>query len=334
MVLKIRSGNAKYTTKYLKLWSLLCIGSGPIIALCQILRFINGTCLFVYYIRILLGLWQSVFMGNYQLSRIYYCFSRNQVHSNQGYPNYIFIIMFGIGLILLIGDIERTFKMIGLLKSCGLQQTLVFFQHKQYYSYQFWRSSYIWYIVFSILYFVWEFGALLLYVIKICGLRRSSKADPNARVIEHRILQNLYRVCILTLLYQIPILILTVFAYISAIPYAALAPIAGELPCVLLSSSMYLMMDHNDKAYNRFLCMIHWLKLHYLCCCYRHIITKQVMDNDTKENSHDNTTDDVTTRNNEGVNVTLTTNNEINDISADHGRVPLHINEEITETDS
>ena len=58
----------------------------------------------------------------------------------------------------------------------------------------------------------------------------------------------------------------------------------------------------------------------------------QVMDK--KENSHNNTTDDVTTRNDEGVNVTLTTNNGTNDISTDHGRISLNIHEEITKTDA
>ena len=59
-------------------------------------------------------------MGFYQLSRLYYCFSKNKIYSNKAYPNYLFIIMYIIGILLLfIGILSAWFGYI-IIGKCGI----------------------------------------------------------------------------------------------------------------------------------------------------------------------------------------------------------------------
>lgn len=39
---------------------------------------------------------QIAAMQCYQLSRIHYCFSRQQIHSNKGYPKWLFLLFFAV----------------------------------------------------------------------------------------------------------------------------------------------------------------------------------------------------------------------------------------------
>ena len=72
----IEIGDAKYTTKYLKLWSLLCIVIGLLSQLLSPIGYLPILCHGVFYVRYVLSPLQSILMGFYQLSRLYYCFSR------------------------------------------------------------------------------------------------------------------------------------------------------------------------------------------------------------------------------------------------------------------
>ena len=67
----IQKNNAKYTTKYLKLWGLLCILCGTLSQLFRTMRYIPILCNFIHYIANLFSLSQAVILGFYQLSRLY-----------------------------------------------------------------------------------------------------------------------------------------------------------------------------------------------------------------------------------------------------------------------
>ena len=52
--------------------------------------------------------------------------------------------------------------------------------------------------------------------------------------------------------------------------------IQNGLFTVLYSCSMYIMLEHNNGAYVRFLKSLVTLKAHWLCCCYRGIVEEQL----------------------------------------------------------
>ena len=47
---------------------------------------------------------------------------------------------------------------------------------------------------------------------------------------------------------------------------------------ISLSLSMYLMMDHNEKQYRKYLKCIKCVKLHWICCNWRYIVVNQLSD--------------------------------------------------------
>ena len=55
---------------------------------------------------------------------------------------------------------------------------------------------------------------------------------------------------------------------------------------IIYSFAMYLMMEHNQNVYLRFLKYLYWSKLYYFCGCYKSIIEKQL---ESTEDGHDGT---------------------------------------------
>ena len=306
----IKSGNAKYTTKYLKLWSLLCLICGPIIGLSYVCQTFDGLCLLTWYSKILFGAWQSVFMGMYQLSRLYYCFSRDQIYSDRGYPKYVFIIMFGVGILFLLHDLEMPLEQ-GVTINCGLNGEVEYKELRKPWYFIGGNDAIYFHICSWIIYLSWDFGTLLLYIFKIRSLN-------NKDVINQRVLNIMYRICILTVFYEIGTLITWWISFVFTSSYIN--------PTICLSISMYLMMEHNDKEYGKFIAIVYRFNLHYLCCCYRHIIVNQVremMEITAAQQRDCDTTNDVTTRDNDG--------DETHDISMDHGKIPEYVDQEVTE---
>eukprot|EP01083_Nonionella_stella_P050645 134647_1 len=72
-----------HASKYLQLFSIVCLIGGIIGPFSHSLYYIPGLCHFVsafgsggYGV-------QVIFMGYYQLSRLHYCFANTQIHSNK-----------------------------------------------------------------------------------------------------------------------------------------------------------------------------------------------------------------------------------------------------------
>ena len=66
------------------------------------LAWLPGFCYFVTILAIIALTIQLSCFGCYQLARLYYCFAKDQIYSNKGYPNWLFTIMYIIGAIILI----------------------------------------------------------------------------------------------------------------------------------------------------------------------------------------------------------------------------------------
>ena len=136
----------------------------------------------------------------------------------------------------------------------------------------------------------------------------------------------MYRICILTLFYEIPAF--TVY-------WIIVASDGWQINATIFYSiSMYLMMEHNDKAYAKFLRCTYRLKLHYLCCCYRGIISNQVRDSIIEQESNEDETTNAVTTKTEGDykdQNNATTTYETHDISIGHGKIPACAEDEVTQ---
>ena len=273
---KRKNPSAKFTTKSLKYTSISCIVSGFLANISWLLQWFNGLCLFMPWLGSLFMYIQYLSMGFYQLSRLYYSFANNQIHSDKGYPIWIFIIMVIFGIFSFFSySISTMFeRFAGLNIKCGINSNFE----------SYWRpiiNTHQSFIDFSIygsmlLYIIWDLGTLLMYIAKIRLFKEYKHSQP---IVYKRILSILYKITIMTLFYDMLFLMgvaLSFFLFIpdsDALVTAALIPRLGTL---LYGVSMMLMMDYNSSLYGKFLQIIYKFKLHFCFCCCRFMILEQL----------------------------------------------------------
>ena len=92
----------KFTTIWFKLLSITCISCYVISSVFDILIVVPGFCTFSTYLALVSSTISVSSMSFYQLHRLYYCFANGQIHSNKGYPLWVFITMAVCGVIITI----------------------------------------------------------------------------------------------------------------------------------------------------------------------------------------------------------------------------------------
>ena len=222
-------------------------------------------------------------MGLYQLSRLHYCFANDKIHSNKGYPKWLFISMIISGILLMMSWF--TLLMLngqtdGLNINCGINANFEYYYSR--YNPDLLKND-TWVAITAYSYNVWDITTLLLYIFKI---RLFNYYKNNEPIVYKRILSILYKIVIITLFYQI-------ISFIISIPAIATKAVGFEANLLALftnsvlqsatalgSYSMYLMMDYNVKGYVKFLRVIHYLKLHFICCKYRSMVVDQLSELD------------------------------------------------------
>ena len=273
----------KFSTKSLQLSSLSCIVSCFIAYFVGFLKYFDGFCYFGRFVgNTCFGI-QIISMGFYQLSRLHYCFSNSQIHSDKGYPKIVFIIMYIMGILLLI---NWPFLQLGLgesspaLKSkCGINSK---FQHDfdpvELLSV---NDAFIWLIITGIIYLIWDIITLLLYALKIRLFKTYKETQP---IVYKRILSILYKIFTITLFYEIVTLLVIILE--SSIGFFndsfwsdLINDILFNLIPISICYSMYLMMEYNQQKYERFIKWIYYFKLHSICCyCCKFMVIEQIND--------------------------------------------------------
>ena len=218
-------------------------------------------------------------MGFYQMERLYYCFSQSKVHNKYGYPQWIFAVMFGIGILLFIDFCIIPFFIYLPIIKCGIN-------HKyQYYPYEYTidgssTNLSMWVNLNFICFALWDIVTLCLYAWKVFAINyRKSKHQSLPKAVKSRIISILNRIVILTLVYQIT----SFLTFINSAVYDnmqwefeamyALRWIPFTITSVFLSYSMFLMQSHNTKEYMRFLAVIYEYKIYWFgCCCFKDMI--------------------------------------------------------------
>ena len=154
-----------FTTSYFKVFSMSCMIVGFLQAVFYSLEYIYGFCLFSGYMGFLFAVVQPFCMGYYQLSRLYYCSSNAQIHSNKGYPKWLFIIMYSFGIIIVINS---TFSLL-LNEAITSIHSKCIFRNYQWYRYPINiaindpQTSIIWFWISSAMYLLWDLSTLFMY---------------------------------------------------------------------------------------------------------------------------------------------------------------------------
>ena len=270
-----KSENITLTTKYLALWSMSSMMAGSISLLFEILMEFPGFCYvsraasraFIYS--------QPITFGFYQLSRLHYCFARTQVYSDKGYPDWLFITMFGVAIVLYVFEIIISID--HYVSSCGIN-----YEYQSYINYQYLRDKELYQFWMSIImgvYVIWDVTTLILYIYKIRVFTNSEHSKDDK--VRNRILSILNRITIITLFYQVMSISIVIYwvLFHAEHPNRLFDTVLTCLPQLLYGYSMYIMLDHNKKSYNCFLKILYRFRLYFVCyCCCKQMIIQQWSD--------------------------------------------------------
>ena len=265
----------EFTTIWFRLFSITCIASYFLTQIFSILAYIPGFCTFSDYLSSICGIMMYTSMAFYQLYRLYYCFANEQVHSNKGYPKYVFIVMGTLGVIVSIYTcISGFFRGIdndtALLSKCGYNDKHQFyFDPIQLITHHAILPWY--YFIISIWTFIgFDLLTLCLYMMKIWTFKKYATEEPKVYA---RIMSILHKIFILTMFYEVFFIFNGV---IASAQIKLLMMIVYDFPNFCVCYSMYLMMDHNEKHYLRFLKIVYFSRLYWICCCWRHFVIDEI----------------------------------------------------------
>ena len=264
-----RLSTVSFTTKSLKILSISCIICIVIHFAFCILIFIPILCTTSALPLISAGIGSALSMGLYQLSRLYYCFSKNKVHSDKGYPKWLFVIM-GLSGIAISINFVAAWSLNNLTSynlKCLYNQNYEYIQHRFIAPKAYQSQLYV--LISNIAVLLWDIVTFSLYIYKILTLIKPSKKN-----IDHqRILSILYKITILTLLYWgiygFSMLYLFIMILVVDDPDTVELFTHSIASYVILSYgiSMFLMMNHNEKYYIKYLKFIRYPRTYYLCHC-------------------------------------------------------------------
>ena len=279
---KRRGGIAKFTSKYMRIFSIGTLWSGFIAALFVALPVFPGFCYLDLSGKAIVFGFQTQCMGWYQLSRLHYCFSNEKIHNRNGYPLSVFIILFAFGPLSLIDWTTVLLIKYPLPTRCGFRNNFVAFREYADYSASESGLVSIWFFGQIIVSWSWEITTLLLYGFKIWKIGKIYKSKQEQ--IWKNVLFMLDRIAILTIFYFFNYLISTLILLLGGLGdddelYLVLSSLANTLSNMSLSVSVYLMMEHNTAEYTIFLRVLRRSYLEYLCfCCYFHKMVDRQID--------------------------------------------------------
>ena len=216
-----------------------------------------------------------VFMGWYQLSRLHYCFSNEQIHNRNGYPLSLFIVLIAFGPILLIDYAVVYVLAYPLPSDCGFKSDFITFrEYSDYIDYKENKWFSTWFLCQFAAGWTWDISTLALYGFKIWKIGKIYKSKHEE--IWKNVLSILDRVTILTIFYLFCYLIAALIVIQHGFTdddelYLVMSSLVNVMCSTAVSTSMYLMMEHNTEEYIALLLFLRDFHLKYLCfCCWFH----------------------------------------------------------------
>eukprot|EP01084_Bolivina_argentea_P239039 401708_1 len=259
-----------------------------------VIRYFNPFCYLSAQLSLVFALYFT-FMGLYQIGRLQYCFSQGQGDSDKGYPNWLIYVMYSIGFILIPNRICLIFYGLNIPINCGINSE---YQSVEVYTGQrfrnpentiYFRINITLYLIVS---FLWDSTTLCLYVMKIIALRKFVSQKPN---VYKRIMSTLNRILLLTIFYEIT-WIFHLFAsvfYSSQLDHGVFLSLLNEfafgLSQIVTSYSLFLMQEHNNCQYYKFLKCTYCIGIyHILCCCFKSYVENEIEMNKERHSSTNN----------------------------------------------
>ena len=243
---RIKNGNHyNFYDKMLDIWSSIFIFLVIINALLWMLAKLSVLCLFTMVSASILQSNMKILLTCYQITRLQYCFSMQQIHSKKyGYSIYIFIILYIIGLLI----------------SCSFIILIIqmnYFIHDSYGCFNSWKGpkqiQYLNYIQYT--YYAWDLTVLFLYIYKVIQVHIFTNFNDD--LIYKRIRFILKKIIFLTILYEIGTLFyLLTTNYVDGEIMVLLIHLNCWMDILLCSWIMYLMIEHNNHHYLRFIRII------------------------------------------------------------------------------
>ena len=89
------------TSKWMTTWSLSSMISVIIFAALQLVTRVEGVCKIAVPMVVFWRCSSFVSFQNYQIAQIHFCFQNSKISSDNGYPNWIFIILYLMGFVLI-----------------------------------------------------------------------------------------------------------------------------------------------------------------------------------------------------------------------------------------
>ena len=290
-VKKRRLATTQFYSKYLRFTSAVCIWLAPITPLFIFLSVIPGFCTIRLIGSAMMFYTQFVFLGFYQLSRLHYCFSDQQLHGNKGYPLWVFVMMISIGIMGWISALILHLLVDTLPSKCGYTDNGSLFYRFRARAILFdgdsWEDEWlaqiwwIWINTLTISSHSWDLTILLLYLFKIYQIGKVHKSKENR--VWNNVLFILHRIVIITVFYHICSLTLTIlFSILSLNQFSENTLVNAIVTEIYVSGgilaynslcffSILLMMDHNTNLY---VVLLHFLRNFHLkyccfCCCHK-----------------------------------------------------------------
>lgn len=164
---KRRNGSAEFESNSMKWISLFALMGGLIVAFASLLSHFNGLCHFMEAVSDIAAYSETLFVGLYQLLRLYHMFAHTRVYS--GYHISTFILMASAGIAVMVCVVIVLFRTLGIVRThCGLDSHYRFYAHTLYFDIEW--NAYILFEVISATHFVWELTTLLLFVYRMRAL--------------------------------------------------------------------------------------------------------------------------------------------------------------------
>ena len=282
-----------FTTIWFKIFSTTCIASCLFVQMFESLSYAPGFCIFSNYLVTVSSVSLYGSMCCYQLYRLYYCFANEQIHSNKGYPKWVFISIGAWGMIhalhICISDVFRDVDdedvaEIILTSECGYNDKYEFY----FYPYHLFDHATVpsyYFIISTVGFILADLLILCLYIMKISTFKKYATEEP---IVYQRIMSILHKIFILTVVYE-----LFFISYVGLIfaSHWLLPLIVSKLSHLSVCYSMYLMLDHNKEQYIKFLTIIYFFRLHWICCCWRHFVIDDIHSLDREVQQSSNSTD-------------------------------------------
>ena len=265
--LKRKNETTVHTQKSLNIWSHTVMFIPILWLIIVLFQPIQSICKYVTSIRYALWHWNKYLITVYQIARLEYTFSVNQIHSTKyGYPNawFVFLYLNGIGLIIsqLFTSIYFSFfsnwEYIEQIQGCIIEYK--YFGGESVPILQFSSFCTVWF-------FLWDWIVLFSYIIKIIQFYRKRAVDVPDSVL-NRIKFILQKILFLTIILELSFWGSGAsWAFASVLSFQ-MELIWGIIDMALTVFIVYLMIDHNNEEYIKLIKFLNSMRIFFCCHCF------------------------------------------------------------------